>query len=338
MRYYGGIDLHSNNSYVVVIDETGTSVFRRRLANDLSAIERVFSNFGEALVGIAVESTYNWYWLVDGLMAAGHRVHLANPAAIKMYEGIKHTDDPWDAHWLADMLRLGILPEGYIYPAAERTVRDLLRRRTNLVQQNTRNLLSIQTLAARSSGLQISGNAIKQLRPDDLATVFADPDVIQMAAAHLRVMGCLGGEIATIERSVVSRARLKPEFAGLKTIPGVGKVLALVIMYETGEIGRFASPGNYASYCRCVGSERLSNGKKKGVGNRKSGNAHLAWAFVEAAHFARRYDERAQRFYQRKRAKTGVASARKAVAHKLARASFYIMRDRVPFDSGRCFG
>jgi transposase len=236
------------------------------------------------------------------------------------------------------MLRLGILPEGYIYPAAERTVRDLLRRRTNLVQQNTRNLLSIQTLAARSSGLQISGNAIKQLRPDDLATVFADPDVIQMAAAHLRVMGCLGGEIATIERSVVSRARLKPEFAGLKTIPGVGKVLALVIMYETGEIGRFASPGNYASYCRCVGSERLSNGKKKGVGNRKSGNAHLAWAFVEAAHFARRYDERAQRFYQRKRAKTGVASARKAVAHKLARASFYIMRDRVPFDSGRCFG
>ncbi len=134
MRYYGGIDLHSNNSYVVVIDETGASVFRRRLANDLSVIESVFSEFGEALTGIAVESTYNWYWLVDGLMAAGHRVHLANPAAIKMYEGIKHTDDPWDAHWLADMLRLGILPEGYIYPAAERGVRDLLRRRTNLVQ------------------------------------------------------------------------------------------------------------------------------------------------------------------------------------------------------------
>ncbi len=338
MRYYGGIDLHSNNSYVVVIDETGSSVFRRRLANDLSLIESVFSRFGAALAGIAVESTYNWYWLVDGLMAAGHRVHLANPAAIKMYEGIKHTDDPWDAQWLADMLRLGILPEGYIYPAAERVLRDLLRRRTNLVQQNTRNLLSIQTLAARSAGLQLGGNAIKQLGVDDLAEVFADADVIQMAAAHLRVMGCLGKEIAAIERSVVKRARLKPAFAGLRTIPGVGKVLALVIMYETGEIGRFATPGNYASYCRCVGSARLSNGKKKGAGNRKSGNPHLAWAFVEAAHFTRRYDDRARRFYQRKRAKTCEAVARKAVAHKLARASFYVMRDRVPFDSERCFG
>ncbi len=173
---------------------------------------------------------------------------------------------------------------------------------------------------------------------DDLATVFDDADVIQMAAAHLRVLRCLGDEIAALERSVVKRARLKPAFAGLGTIPGVGKVLALVIMYETGEIGRFASPGNHASYCRCVRSERLSNGKKKGVGNRRCGNAHLAWAFVEAAHFARRYDERAARFYRRKRAKTGVASARKAVAHKLARASFYMMRDRVPFDSGRCFG
>ena len=233
-------------------------------------IERSFSEFGDSLAGIAVESTYNWYWLVDGLMAAGHRVHLANPAAIKMYEGIKHTDDPWDAHWLADMLRLGILPEGYIYPAAERGVRDVLRRRTNLVQQNTRNLLSIQTLAARSAGLQLGGNAVKQLRVDDLATVFGDADVIQMAAAHLRVMECLGQEITALERSVVKRARLKPDFAGLKTIPGVGKVLALVIMYETGEVGRFASPGEYASYCRCVPTQRLSNGKKKGAGNRKS--------------------------------------------------------------------
>ena len=338
MRYYGGIDLHSNNSYVVVIDADGASVFRGRLANDLTAITRAFSPFGGALAGIAVESTYNWYWLVDGLIDAGHRLHLANPAAIQSYQGIKHTDDPWDAQWLAEMLRLGILPEGYIYPPADRGVRDLLRRRTNLVQQQTSNLLSVQSLAARATGIGLSGNRIKRLDPDDLGELFGAGETDRMAAAHLRVLRCVGAEAAGLERAALRHARLRPEFVVLKTIPGVGKVLALVILYETGEIGRFASPGNYASYCRCVGTKRLSNGKKKGVGNRKNGNPHLAWAFAEAAHFARRYDASAERFYQRKRSKVGVASATKALAHKLARASFYVMRDRVPFDSGRCFG
>jgi len=143
--------------------------------------------------------------------------------------------------------------------------------------------------------------------------------------------------VKIIEKAVKKKARLKPEFKKPQTVPGIGIVLALTIMLETGDICRFAKVGNYASYCRCVGSIRLSNGKKKGKGNAKNGNRHLSWAFVEAANFAIRYNDDIKRFYQRKRAKTNKMVAIKTVAHKLARACYYILRDQVEFDLQRAF-
>jgi transposase len=113
-----------------------------------------------------VESTYNWYWLVDALMEAGYRVHLANTAAIVQYSGLKYADDDTDAAWLAKLLRLGLLPEGYIYPKAERAVRDLLRRRSRLVQQHTANILAVQNLFSRNRGRSISANEIRRLTPE----------------------------------------------------------------------------------------------------------------------------------------------------------------------------
>ena len=129
MKLYGGIDLHSNNSVINLVDERGKVVFKKRIVNDLSTIITLLESYFDAIVGLVVESTYNWYWLVDGLMAAGFKVHLANTAAIQQYSGLKHGDDDSDANWLANMLRLAILPEGYIYPKEERMVRDLLRKR-----------------------------------------------------------------------------------------------------------------------------------------------------------------------------------------------------------------
>jgi transposase len=155
MRLYGGIDLHSNNNVIAVIDESGGVQFKRRVRNDLEQVKAVLGRYRERLSGVVVESTFNWYWLVDGLQEAGYRVHLANPAACKQYEGLKHSDDESDALWLAEMLRLGILREGYIYPKAERGVRDLLRKRAQLVEQRTANLLSIQNVIARSTGKQL---------------------------------------------------------------------------------------------------------------------------------------------------------------------------------------
>ncbi len=124
---YVGSDLHSNNNMIGLIDEQGKRVFRRRIPNDREVVRDVLSPYKGDIVGIAVESTYNWYWLVDTWMDEGYNVHLANPSAIQQYNGLKHADDKHDAFWLAEMLRLGILPEGYIYPKQERAIRDLLR-------------------------------------------------------------------------------------------------------------------------------------------------------------------------------------------------------------------
>ena len=144
MKLYGAIDLHSTNNVTVVINEQDQVVYEKRLPNDLSLIAQQLSIYRRSLQGIVVESTYNWYWLVDGLMEKGYRLHLANTAAIQQYNGLKYTDDHSDARWLAHLLRLGVLPEGYIYPKQERAVRDLLRKRGQLVHQRTANLLSIR--------------------------------------------------------------------------------------------------------------------------------------------------------------------------------------------------
>src|SRR5262245_46282825 len=141
-------------------------------------------------------------------------------------------------------------------------------------------------------------------------------------------MRSLQTEIAVLERVVKERIKLKLAYRYLLTVSGIGQILALTIMLETGDIRRFAQVGNLASYCRCVGSEKLSNGTRKGSGNTKNGNKYLSRAFVQAANFAIRYEPLAARLYQRKKAKTHGVIAIKAVAHKLARACYYVMRTK----------
>ncbi len=191
MKLYGAIDLHSTNNVTVLIDERDEVVYQKRLPNDLSSIVQQFSPYQSCIEGIVVESTFNWYWLVDGLMAVNYRVHLANPAAIQQYAGLKYTDDHSDARWLAHMLRLEVLPEGYIYPREERAMRDLLRKRSQLVRQKTANLLSIQNLFSRNTGSSMSANRIKQLTSQDVERTLADPDPALAVKANLSVMRSL---------------------------------------------------------------------------------------------------------------------------------------------------
>jgi len=259
-------------------------------------------------------------------------LHLANTAAIQQYEGLKYTDDNSDARWLAHLLRLGVLPEGYIYPRAERPVRDLLRKRSQLVRQRTTNLLSIQNLVTRNTGSSLSAKRVKGLDVQQVDELLPNGDLALAVKANLSVMSSADEQVQILEQIVTQRVKLRPQFCFLKTVPGIGQILALTIMLETGDIGRFATVGNYASYCRCVGSQKVSNGKTKGKGNTKNGNKYLAWAFVEAAHFAIQFNSRIKSFDQRKKAKTKGVVAIKAVAHKLCRACYYIMRDRVPFN------
>jgi len=338
MKLYGAIDLHSTNNVTVVIDEQDRVVYQKRLPNDLALILKELSVYQSELQGIVVESTYNWYWLVDGLMEHGYKVHLANTAAIQQYNGLKYTDDNSDARWLAHLLRLGVLPEGYIYPRADRPVRDLLRKRSQMVRQRTTNLLSIQNLLTRNTGSSMKANRVKRLDVQQVDELLPNGDLALAVKANLSVMSSADEQVRLLEQTVTERVKLRPQFSFLKTVPGIGEILALTIMLETGDIGRFASVGNYASYCRCVGSQKISNGKKKGQGNTKNGNKYLAWAFIEAANFAIRYNSKIKSFYQRKKAKTKGVVAIKAVAHKLCRACYYIMRDRVAFDITKAFG
>lgn len=336
MRYCG-IDLHSNNSVVVVTDETDKVLLSRRCPNELAKILALLAPHRAELAGVVVESTYNWYWLVDGLMAEGYDVRLANTVAMKRYDGLKHSDDETDAAHLAHMLRLGILPTGYIHPPAERALRDLARKRVQLVRSRTQHMLAVENILARSTGSRPSAAAIKRLAPADIGTLGLAADVALAVQANLAVIATLNLEIGRIEARLLESVKLRPDYAWLKTIPGIGEVLAIVIMLETGDVTRFARVGNFASYARCVDSARYSNGRKKGEGNTKNGNAYLVWAFVEAANFARRYSDEAKRFFERKKAKTNSVVATKALAHKLARASYHMLKEGQPFDVKRCF-
>ena len=338
MKLYVGIDLHSNNSVLVVMDEQDRVMYEKRLPNELSSILSQLAPYRENVEAIAVESTYNWYWLVDGLMEAGYSVKLVNTAAVKTYEGLKYTGDEQDARHLAHLMRLGLLPTGYIYPKEERGVRDLLRKRAQLVQCRTAQILSIENLVSRNRGSGISARDIRELDGKAIANICGDDKGRILAIeSNITVMRCLDEQIAILEREVMARARLRPEFKQLMTIDGIGKILAMTIMYETGTMDRFAKVGQFASYARCVNSSRWSNGKKKGEGNRKNGNKYLAWAFVEAANCSIRFNEKIRRFHQRKKAKTNTFVAIKAVAHKLARACYHVLKDQVAFEEDRAF-
>ena len=334
---YSGIDLHSNNSVVVVSDDADRVLVRRRLPNDAATILALLAAHRDELVGVVVESTYNWYWLVDALQAAGYRVHLANTAAIKRYEGSKHSGDEDDAAYLAQLLRLGILPRGYICPPAARAVRDLARKRMQLVRSRTAQVLSVENMLSRQTGAGMRSYAVQRLTAPAVEAFGFQPDVGRAMCANVAVIKTLNREIDKLEQRLHQCVRLRPEFHLLTSVPGIGQTLATLIMLEVGTIERFAAVGNFASYARCVDSARISNGKKKGQGNVKNGNAYLAWAFVEAANFARRYCAEARRFYERKKARTNGVVATKALAHKLARACYHMLKEQKPFDVKRCF-
>ena len=332
MQLYAGLDLHSRNTYIGIMDKEFKRVFGKRVSNNLPLILKTLDPFQDQLEGIVVESTFNWYWLIDGLMNAGyHCMHLANPAAMKQYEGIKHTDDQHDAFFLAQMLILGILPQGYIYPKEDRPVRDLARKRLFLVRHKTSHILSLQSLIARCSGQRVSANEIRKFTVEDLQRLLEQEYIVLSAQANLDTIVFLKQQIRQLEKAIQKKVKLSKSFQQLMTVPGIGLILAMTIMLEVGDIGRFPQVGNFASYSRCVSSQRLSDGKSKGHGNRKNGNRYLSWAFTEAAHLSRRYNERFRSYYNRKVAQANTSLATKALSNKLARICYYIMRDQVPF-------
>ena len=338
MTLYAAFDLHANSNQLGIIDQKGDRVLNKKLPNDPVLILKTLKPFKRRISGIVVESTFNWYWLTDLLMDAGYKVHLANPCAIQKYSGLKHSDDTHDAFWLAEQLRLNILPEGYIYPKEQRPVRDLLRKRGHLVKIRTSLIISLQNIISRNFGFKMDAKDVKRLREDRVTPIFDINEYLAMVGGTSKnTIDFLTRQILNIEKMVENQVELKEPYKYLLTIPGVGKILGLTIMLETGPITRFAKVGNYASYCRKVNSKWTSDGKAKGKGNKKNGNKYLAWAFSEAAELSRRYDNQARSYYTRKMKKTNFMIAHNALAHKLARAAYFVMKDQVPFMPEKLF-
>ena len=339
MPYFGSFDLHCNNAVGVIIDENKKVVLKRRFKNDLETILKTLEPFGESLEGLVVESTYNWYWLVDGLMDNNYKVHLAHTVETAATCSKKYSDDYRDAFHLADLLRKDELPEGYIYPKEDRPLRDLLRKRGMLVRSRTQHLLSLENFFNRHLAIRVNASYTKKLKDQELDLMFTDPYLQFSAKSNLAVIKTLSCQIEKLEKVILKAAKSKKEFQQLLTIPGIGIVIALAILLEVGNINRFKKPGCYISYCRCAPSRKESNNKKKGEGNRKNGNKYLSWAYIEAANFTIRFCPYAKAYYMKKLKTAGQrVVALKSVAAKLARATYYMLKEDVKYDPEKLFG
>jgi transposase len=264
-------------------------------------------------------------------------VRLANPAKMDQYEGLKVTDDASDAGWMAEQLRLGILPQSYIYPVEVRPMRDALRRRMLIVRQRTQSLLSLEGLFARHGLPCPSAAALKGWTVEQSGQLAVEGFTRLQVDSLLELVRKQDALARWIEEAVLKEVKNKEEFGRIQQVPGIGPILGMVVMLESGEFGRFPSAGDYASYCRAVKSERQSNGRKKGENNRRCGNRYLAWAFAEAAVYAVRYYPRVAAWYERKKRRRNVAVAMKALACKLAKAAWHVMGG-AEFNEAMLFG
>ena len=334
---YGGADLHGNNVVLALCDNTGRRVFRRRVKANLEAVNAALQPYWPQIKKLAVESTYNWYWFVDGLRAQGRDIRLANPAKMEQYSGLKSTDDESDASWLAEQARLGILPESYIYPLEDRPTRDALRRRQLFVHQRTQAFLSLDAFMARKGLARPNIAEVKAWTSAEVVALQFDGfDLLQVQSLRQAVQRA--DELAcAIEKEVLAVTRKTEAFERVQQVPGVGKILGLTILLESGTFERFAHAGCYASYCRAVKSLRTSNKKIKGRNNGKNGNPYLAWAFIEAASHATRHYPRIAAWYERKKKRRNTAVAMKALACKLAKATWHVMHGK-DFDETMLFG
>jgi transposase len=284
-----------------------------------------------------VESTYNWYWLVDGLKKFKFPVKLANPAKMQENLGLKEANDKTDSRFIARQLITGSLPEAYIYPEETRGVRDMMRRRMRMVQSKTTQWLSLSGLIARHTGKDMGLSELAKCDIEEVLSVH--PHALVMAQANYRSIEFLKAEIAMIEKEILKALPNENDYKRLMTVNGIGPVLARTILLETGPISRFKNAGNYASYCRAVKAEHTSNSKKKGDCNRKNGNKYLSWAFVEAANLSIRHSPELRKWFDRKYTKSGKrVIAVKALANKLAKACYFMMRDGKDFDVKRLVG
>ena len=323
--YYCGIDLHVKTMYVCILDGAGQVLVHRNLPSTPAALLEVTAPYREGLV-VAAECMFTWYWVADVCAAEGITFVLGHALAMKAIHGGKAKNDRIDSHKIAVLLRGGMLPQAYVYPAAMRSTRDLIRRRLHLVRKRGQLLAHIQNTRAQYN-LPIFGRKLAyRTNRAGVAEHFPDPSVQKSIAVDLALIDQYDALVIDIELTIVREAKRHnaDAFHRLRSVPGIGKVLALTILYEIHDITRFDRVQEFASYARLVKGQRQSGGKTLGTSGAKMGNVHLKWAFSEAAVLFLRHTE-GKKLIARIEKQHGKGKALSILAHKIGRAVFYML-------------
>ena len=325
-HHYCGIDLHVKTMYVCILDTAGQVLVHRNVPSTPEAFLEVVAPYRDDLV-VAAECMFTWYWLADLCAAEGIAFVLGHALAMKAIHGGKAKNDKIDSHKITVLLRGGMLPQAYVYPAAMRSTRDLIRRRLHLVRKRGQLLAHIQNTRAQYN-LPVFGRKLAyKANREGVVEHFSDPSVQKSIAVDLALIDQYDVLIIDLELTIVREAKRHNADAchRLRSVPGIGKVLALTILYEIHDITRFDRVQEFASYARLIKCARESGGKKQGTGGAKMGNVHLKWAFSEAAVTFLRHNPEGQKLVKRLEKQHGKGKALSILAHKIGRAVYYML-------------
>ncbi len=331
---YCGVDLHARTMFLCILDHRGQTLLHRDIPADPDAFLDAIAPHRDGLV-VACECTFSWYWLADTCHEHGIPFVLGHALEMRAIHGTKTKNDRIDSQKIAHLLRAGLLPQAYVYPAAMRATRDLLRRRAYLVRRRAEALTHVQLIGWQYNHAAPTGKLRYAANRAGLLDRVDDECVRRTLAVDLDLAEHLDRQIAALETFLAAQAKGHdlPTFYRLRSIPGVGKVLALTLLYEIGDIRRFDKVGQFLSYARLVRPAKESAGKRVGSSNAKMGNAHLKWAFREAAALMTRHEPAVKAWAAKKARTHGKGKAQAILAAKLGRAVYVMLRRGVPFDA-----
>lgn len=332
-KFYCGIDLHARTMYVCILNQEGEILLHRNIPSDKEAFLKIIAPYRDD-VAVAVECIFTWYWLADLCNSQGIPFVLGHALYMKAIHGGKAKNDKIDSHKIAMLLRGGMIPQAYVYPARMRATRDLLRRRMHLMHKRAELLAHIQNTNSQYNLPEIGVKIAYKANRVGIAERFSQPAVARSIALDIALIDHYDQLLRELELYILRTAKEHDpdSFYRLKSIYGVGKILSLVLLYEIHDIDRFPTVQDFVSYCRLVKCAKESAGKRSGTGGKKIGNVHLKWAFSEAAVLFLRGNPPAQKFLNRLAQKHGKGKALSILAHRLGRTVYFMMRRKTTFD------
>jgi transposase len=319
--------------YLCILNRDGEILVHRNMPAGPEPFLKTIAPYRTDLV-VCVECVFTWYWLADLCAREGIPFVLGHALYMKAIHGGKAKNDKIDSQKIAVLLRGGMLPQAYVYPADMRATRDLLRRRLHLTRKRAELLAHVQNTNSQYNLPELRKQLAYKANRDGVAERFPDPAVQKSVEVDLALIGYYDQLLNDVELTIVQTAKQHDAqtLYRLQSIPGIGKILSLVLLYEIHDISRFPRVQDFVSYCRLVKCAKESAGKRYGTSGTKIGNAYLKWAFSEAAVLFLRNNPVGQKYLARLEKNHGKGKALTVLAHKLARAVYYMLRRDTVFD------